>query len=99
LVVAAPRRFAVILMPISMAMATMGVVSAAATLLWAWLLFASRCRSPARWCSCSALMATVLAMSMLGFLLSVSAVRYRTSWALGNVFEFPGWLVCGSWYP
>ena len=99
LVVAAPRRFAVILMPIAMAMATMGLVSAGVTLLSAWLLFGIAIPIADPVVFLLSLVVTVLAMSMLGFLLSVSAVRYRTSWALGNVLEFPGWLVCGFLVP
>jgi ABC-2 type transport system permease protein len=36
---------------------------------------------------------------MLGFLLSVTVVRYRTAWALGNALEYPVWLVCGFLVP
>jgi ABC-2 type transport system permease protein len=43
--------------------------------------------------------ATVLAIGMLGFLLSVTVVRYRTAWALGNALEYPVWLVCGFLVP
>jgi len=42
---------------------------------------------------------TVLAIGMLGFLLSVTVVRYRTAWALGNAFELPVWLVSGFLVP
>ena len=41
----------------------------------------------------------VLAIGMLGFLLSVTVVRYRTAWALGNMLEYPVWLVCGFLVP
>ena len=43
--------------------------------------------------------ATVLAIGLLGFLLSVTVVRYRTAWALGNALEYPVWLVCGFLVP
>ena len=36
---------------------------------------------------------------MLGFLLAVAFVRYRTAWALGNLLEYPVWLVCGFLVP
>ena len=36
---------------------------------------------------------------MLGFLLSVAFVRFRQSWALGNMLEYPVWLVCGFLVP
>ncbi len=43
-------------------------------------------------------MATVT-IALFGFLLSVTAVRYRTSWALGAALEYPGWLLCGFVVP
>ena len=43
--------------------------------------------------------ATVISIGMLGFLLAVAFVRYRTAWALGNMFEYPVWLVCGFLVP
>jgi ABC-2 type transport system permease protein len=36
---------------------------------------------------------------VLGFLLAVSFVRYRTAWALGNLVEYPVWLICGFLVP
>jgi ABC-2 type transport system permease protein len=43
-------------------------------------------------------MATIT-IALFGFLLSVTAVRYRTSWALGAALEYPGWLLCGFVIP
>ena len=36
---------------------------------------------------------------MCGFLLAVAFVRYRTAWALGNLLEYPVWLICGFLVP
>jgi len=36
---------------------------------------------------------------MLGFLMAVAFVRYRRSWAIGAVLEYPVWLVCGFLVP
>jgi ABC-2 type transport system permease protein len=46
-----------------------------------------------------ALVATVVSIGALGFLLAVSFVRYRTAWALGNLLEYPVWLVSGFLVP
>jgi ABC-2 type transport system permease protein len=46
-----------------------------------------------------ALVATVVSIGALGFLLAVSFVRYRTAWALGNLLEYPVWLVAGFLVP
>ena len=42
---------------------------------------------------------TAIGISLMGFLLAVTAVRYRGAWALGTAFEFPVWLICGFLVP
>jgi ABC-2 type transport system permease protein len=80
-------------------MATIGLYSVVATILWDWWLF-DIALHVANWplFVLSILMATVT-IALFGFLLSVSAVRYRTSWALGAALEYPGWLLCGFVVP
>ncbi|WP_457206870.1 ABC transporter permease [Nocardioides sp. P5_C9_2] len=99
LVVAAPTRFSLVLLPITFAMATIGLYSVVATVLWNWWLFDVRLHV-ADWplFILSILMATIT-IALFGFLLSVTAVRYRTSWALGAALEYPGWLLCGFVIP
>ena len=99
LVVAAPTRFSLVLLPITFAMATIGLYSVVATILWNWWLFDVRLQVE-NWplFVLSILMATVT-IALFGFLLSVTAVRYRTSWALGAALEYPGWLLCGFVIP
>lgn len=99
LVVAAPTRFSLVLLPITFAMATIGLYSVVATILWNWWLFDVRLQVE-NWplFVLSILMATVT-IALFGFLLSVTAVRYRTSWALGAALEYPGWLLCGFVVP
>ena len=46
-----------------------------------------------------ALVATVVSIGAMGFLLAVSFVRYRTAWALGNLLEYPVWLIAGFLVP
>jgi ABC-2 type transport system permease protein len=46
-----------------------------------------------------AIPATIVSIGALGFLMAVSFVRYRRAWALGNMFEYPVWLVCGFLVP
>lgn len=99
LVVAAPTPFSLVLIPITTAMATIGLYSVGATILWNWLVFGIRLNIE-NWplFGLSMVMATVT-IALFGFLLSVSAVRYRTSWALGAALEYPGWLLCGFVVP
>ena len=59
----------------------------------------SRSRRRTRCCSRSRSPVTVVSIGVLGFLLAVTFVRYRTAWALGNVFEYPVWLICGFLVP
>ena len=99
LVVAVPAHFSLVLLPITIAMTTMGIYSMAATLLWGRLLFGIPVHIVHPLLFCLAVPATIVAIGMLGFLLSVTVVRYRTAWALGNALEYPVWLVCGFLVP
>jgi ABC-2 type transport system permease protein len=45
------------------------------------------------------LVAAIVSMGSLGFLFAVSFVRYRRAWALGNMFEYPVWLIGGFLVP
>jgi len=99
LLVAAPVPLASVLLPITTAMATVGIYSMVATLLWGRLLFGIDVSIEHPWLFALSVPATVLAIGMLGFLLSVTVVRYRSAWALGNAFELPVWLVSGFLVP
>ena len=99
LLVAAPAHFSLVLLPMTIAMATIGLYSMAATLC----LGAGPVRHPRPHRALAALLpvgaGTVISIGMLGFLLAVSFVRYRTAWALGNLLEYPVWLICGFLVP
>ena len=99
LVVAAPTPFSLVLLPITFAMATIGLYSVVATIVWDWWIFDIALHVE-NWplFVLSILMAAVT-IALFGFLLSVTAVRYRTSWALGAALEYPGWLLCGFVVP
>jgi ABC-2 type transport system permease protein len=82
-VVGTPAHFSLVLIPITLAMSTVGIYSMAATLLWGRYLFGIG----------------VHIVHPLLFVIAVPAVRYRTAWALGNALEYPVWLVCGFLVP
>src|SRR5437764_1086134 len=84
LVVGTPAHFSLVLIPITLAMSTVGIYSMAATLLWGRFLFGIGVHIVHPLLFVIAVPATVLAIGLLGFLLSVTVVRYRTAWALGN---------------
>lgn len=99
LMVAAPVPIAWLLLPITTAMATVGLYAMAATLLWGRVLFGIDVHIAHPWLFALSVPVTVLAIGMMGFLLSVTVVRYRSAWALGNAFELPVWLVSGFLVP
>lgn len=99
LVVAAPTPFAFVVLPITFGMATLGLYSVVAVVLWDWWLFDLPLQVE-NWPGfvLSILMAT-FTIALFGFLLSVTVVRYRTAWAIGSALEYPGWLLCGFVVP
>jgi ABC-2 type transport system permease protein len=99
LLVASPTRFSLLLVPVTTAMATLGLYSLVATLFWGWLLFGITVPVASPVVFALSMVVGILSIAMFGFLLSVSVVRYRTAWALGNLLEYPGWLLCGFLVP
>ncbi len=99
LLVASPTRFALVLVPITTAMATLGLYSLVATLVWGRLLFGIEVPVADPLLFVLSIMVSIFSIALFGFLLSVAVVRYRTAWAMGNLLEYPGWLVCGFLVP
>jgi ABC-2 type transport system permease protein len=99
LLVAAPAHFSLVMLPVTLAMSTIGVYSMAATLLWGRLVFGIELHVEHLFVFCVAVVVTIVAVGMCGFLLAVTFVRYRTAWALGNLLEYPVWLICGFLVP
>ena len=80
-------------------MATVGIYSMVATLLWGRLLFGIELTIEHPLIFVLSIPATVISIGTLGFLLAVAFVRHRAAWALGNMFEYPVWLICGFLVP
>jgi ABC-2 type transport system permease protein len=99
LLVAAPVPFPYVVVPLTLSMATVGAYSIVTTLLWGRIVFGIHLavRDPVGFVA--AIAVTVLAIGMLGFLIAIGSVRYRTAWALGNALEMPVWLICGFLVP
>lgn len=99
LLVAAPTPFPLLVIPITLSMATIGLYSLVVTLLWGRYVFAIPVRvdDPVGFALATAV--TVLAIALMGFLQAVASVRYRSAWALGTALELPVWLVCGFLVP
>ncbi len=99
LLVSSPTPFALTLIPITTAMASLGLFSLGSTLLWGWLLFGITVPVASPLAFALSILVSIFSIALLGFLLSVAVVRYRTAWAMGNLLEYPGWLLCGFLVP
>jgi ABC-2 type transport system permease protein len=99
LLVAAPTPFPLLIIPITLSMATIGLYSLVATLLWGRFVFDIPVQIDAPFGFACAVLVTVLAIALMGFLEAVASVRYRYAWALGTALELPIWLVCGFLVP
>jgi len=95
LLVAAPPPLLVIVVPLTIATATIGIYSLSATLLWGWLLFDIPFHLVHPVLFVIALPAGVISMGLLGLLIAATFVLYREANALSNMLEFPIALVTG----
>jgi ABC-2 type transport system permease protein len=97
--VASPPHFSLILLPITLAMSTIGIYCLVATLLFGRFLFGIELTVEHPVAFGLSVVGTVLSFGALGFLFAVSFVRFRAAWALGNLFEYPVWLIDGFLVP
>ncbi|MFZ0168296.1 MAG: ABC transporter permease [Candidatus Dormiibacterota bacterium] len=97
--VIAPAPFVLVLLGITLGTATVGLYAMAATLLWGWLVFGAHLHFANLPAFVLAVVATVVALGLLGLVLGSSFVLYRNSNALSNALEYPVWLVCGLLVP
>src|SRR6476620_3747318 len=99
LLVSAPVHFATVLLPVTVAMSAMGLYSMVATLLLSRYVFGVDLPFEHPVAFAFAVVSAVVSIGAMGFLLAVSFVRYRTAWALGNLLEYPVWLIAGFLVP
>lgn len=99
LVVAAPTSFSRILVPICLAMSTIGFYCVVATMIWERLVFGIRLEIASWPLFLLSVLLTGVTLALVGFFIAVTAVRYRTAWSLGAALEYPGWLLCGFVIP
>jgi ABC-2 type transport system permease protein len=84
---------------VTLAMATIGIYSLGATLLYGYFLFGIELVVEHPLLFGASIIATVLSFGALGFAFAVTFVRFRAAWALGNMFEYPVWLIGGFLVP
>lgn len=95
LLVISPQPFALLLVPLTLSMATIGAYSMVATLLWGRFAFGIDIDIANPGAFVLSVVVTVFGIGMLGMLVAISSIRYRTAWALGSAIEMPIWLICG----
>ena len=99
LLVASPMPFWSVLLPISIAISAIGVYSLAIGLLYVRLFFGVPIDIHDWPAFVAAVPATIAAIGALGFLFASALVRFRSASMVGNVFEWPVWMVCGLLIP
>lgn len=99
LLVAAPTPLIAIIAPLTLATATQGIYSFAATLLWGCLAFGVDLSIVHPLAFAVALPATIAALGMLGTILAATFVWLRNANALCNMLTFPMTLAAGLLVP
>lgn len=97
--VTSPTGYFWVLLPQTVATATVGLYSLAATLLWGRLLFGVPFSIAHPVAFVAAAPVTVLGLGMLGLLMTSTFVLYRHANALSNMLEFPVLFVSGLLVP
>jgi ABC-2 type transport system permease protein len=93
--IAVPPPFLLVIVPLTLATASIGLYSLTATLLWGWLFFDVPMEVAHPVAFAVALPVTVLGLGLLGLVLASTFILYRNANALSNLLEFPVWLVTG----
>jgi ABC-2 type transport system permease protein len=99
LLVAAPTPLPLLLIPVTLSMATVGLYSMVTTLLWGRFVFGISLHVHSPVVFVVAVLVVVISIGMFGFLLAVGSVRYRSAWAVGAGLEMPIWFICGFLVP
>jgi ABC-2 type transport system permease protein len=90
-----PPPLLLVIVPLTIATASIGLYSLTATLFWGWLFFDVPLDVAHPIAFLVALPAAVLGLGLLGLVLASTFVLYRNANALSNLLEFPVWLVTG----
>lgn len=99
LLVAAPRRYDLVLAGQTLGASTFGFYSVIATLAWGMVLFGMPLRASFPLLLPVALLAAIIALGAMGMLIATSFVLYRHANALSNLLEYPVWIVTGLVVP
>jgi len=99
LLVAAPPPFLLVVFPLTLGSATIGIYSLTATLLWERLLYGLPFDPVHPLLFAISVPSLILGLGTLGLVIASGFVLYRNANALSNMLEFPVWLVTGVIVP
>ena len=94
-VIGVPTRLIFVLLPMTIATASIGLYSLATTLAWGWLIFDLPLDLVHPVWFVIALPAAIFALGLLGLVLASTFVLLRNANSLSNLLEYPVWLVTG----
>jgi ABC-2 type transport system permease protein len=97
--IAAPAPFVLVLLPMTLASATIGLYSLVGTLLWGRLLFGVPLEISDPVIFALAVPATVIGLGLLGLVMASTFILWRNANALSNLLEYPIWLITGLLVP
>ena len=99
LLVACPVPFWAVVLPITVAISSIGIYSLVVGLAYVRLIFGVAIEIQRWWPFLVAVPATIGSIGSLGFLFASALVRYRAAFQIGNIFEWPVWMICGLLIP
>jgi ABC-2 type transport system permease protein len=99
MIMLAPRRPVLVILPITVATGLTGTYSLLATLIWGRLLYRIRLDFAHPLLFVVAAVVCIVALGMFGLLLAATFVLMRNANALANTLEYPIWLVSGMLVP
>jgi ABC-2 type transport system permease protein len=99
LLVASPTPFWAVVLPITVAISAIGVYSLAIGLVYVRAFYGVAITVHDWAAFAVAVPAAIAAIGSLGFLFASALVRYRSAFMLGNLFEWPVWMVSGLLIP
>jgi ABC-2 type transport system permease protein len=97
--IASPAPFLLVLVPLTLATASIGLYSIVMTLVWGRIFFGVPLDFAHPLQLAVALPATVASLGLLGLVLASTFVLYRNANAFSNLLEYPIWLVTGLLVP
>jgi ABC-2 type transport system permease protein len=99
LLVATPTPFVLVLLPLTLATATIGLYSLTMTLLVGRVLFGIPFELAEPLAFAAAVPATIIGLGLFGLFLASTFILYRHANALSNLLEYPVWLATGLLVP